>query len=65
MPRSPAQSDFAVAPEATSAAEDPEAGVAATGVERGAARWLLGLTLLMLVALVALVGVGLHIPSGG
>ncbi len=70
MPRSPAQSDFRfVSP---SLVELPPAAwpvslppVPMPEASAGTTRWMLRATLLLLLVLVALVGIGLHIPSGG
>jgi hypothetical protein len=63
MGRSPAHSDFAITdpPAAPVVSDDAADGRG----ERRALRWLLGATLVLFVALAALVGVGLHIPTGG
>ncbi len=56
MPRPPGQSDFEVDKDAPTIAEAP-ANATAT-------RWVLWLTVVMLVALVLLLMIGPHIPAG-
>jgi len=56
MPRPPGQSDFQVDKDAPTIAEAP-ANATAT-------RWMLWLTVVMLVALVLLLMIGPHIPAG-
>jgi hypothetical protein len=56
MPRSPGQSDFEVDHHAPTIAEAP-ANATAT-------KWVLWLTVVMLVALVLLLMIGPHIPAG-
>lgn len=63
MPRAPGQSDFSVSPDGDPRAPadgepDAQAGALAT-------RWVMRATFVLLAALIALVAVGLHIPSGG
>lgn len=65
MGRSPAHSDFSVTPRAAPPPADDDDGADAAAGTRRLGRWLLGATLLLFVALLALVGVGLHLPSGG
>ena len=57
MPRPPGQSDFVPDHDAPTI---PEAPANAT-----ATRWVLWITVVMLVALVVLLTVGAHIPGGG
>lgn len=71
MPRSQAQSDFSVtrAPEVqlpAAAAPVELARAAELGAQAGelATRWILRLTVLLLLALAALCMVGPHIPAG-
>jgi len=74
MPRSAAQSDFAVVrapdpvvielPELAAAVTLPRAQVHTTEAGAFATRWVMRATLLLLLALVILCMIGPHIPSG-
>jgi hypothetical protein len=78
MPRSAAQSDFAVVtsdperalqlielPPAAGPVMLPRAELRSHEASAGATRWVLRATVLLLVALFALCAVALHLPPGG
>jgi hypothetical protein len=74
MARSPAQSDFVVErpapiaevvlPDEAQAVSLPRAEVRTNLASAGATRWVLTVTIVMLVALVLLLLIGPHIPAG-
>jgi hypothetical protein len=74
MPRSEAQSDFAVVrppapvvielPEIAGAVSLPRAQVRTTEAGAFATRWVMRATLLLLLALIVLCMIGPHIPAG-
>ena len=72
MARSQAQSDFSVSrppevrlPAAAAAVALPQPEARAAEAGELATRWIMRLTLLVLLALVVLCAVGPHIPAGG